>query len=133
MKLRNLLVTVAAIIISQAPAFSADWYAVNLRGTSKSVDGSDRIVRRAFNNSTLIQNYIATLEEPPLARHLKVAYDPEADRISIVNTNGESVLDLYSFGAGTVVANSTDTLRERQMFLFLGSDSEAAGSAQISE
>jgi len=118
MKLQNLLATLVVLLSQAIATFAADWYVVNLRGTCKSVGGSDRIFRRLFNNLTLIRDCRAT---------------PEVDRISIVDTNGDSVLDLYSFSGETVVANSTDTLRDRQMLLFPGSKSEASESAQISE
>jgi hypothetical protein len=134
MKIRTLLSSIiVSLLASFVTANAADWYAVSLRGSCKYVNGSDRIARRPFSNTTLIRDYIATQAEPPLARHLKIAYDPEADKISIVNTNGESVLDVYTFGAGTLVANSSDTLRERQVFLFPGDSSEATGAAQLSE
>ena len=134
MKIRTLLSSViVSLLASFATANAADWYAVTLRGSCKYVNELDRIARRPFNNTTLIRDYIAIQAEPPLAKDLKLGYDPEADRISIVNTNGESVLDVYTFAAGTLVANSTDTLRERQVFLFPGDASEATGAAQISE
>jgi hypothetical protein len=134
MKIRTLLAPIVVGLIAQVvTANAADWFAVNVRGTCRSINDADKIGRTAFNNNTIIQDYLATQEEPPLARHLKLAYDPEADKISIVNTNGEAVLDVFSFGFPTVVSNSLETQRERHVFLFPPGGSDAVGTAQIVE
>ena len=134
MKIRTLLAPlVVGLMAHVVTANAADWFAVNVRGTCRSINDSDRIGRTAFNNNTIIQDYLATQEEPPLARHLKLAYDPEADKISIVNTNGEAVLDVFSFGFPTVVSNSAETQRERQVFVFQGGGSDSIGTAQTVE
>lgn len=134
MKIRTLFAPIIVGLLTHiVAADAADWYAVNLRGTCRSVDGSDRIGRRPFNNATIINDYIANQTEAPQARHLKVAYDPAADKISIVDTNGESVLDIFSFAFPTVAGNSADTLRERHVFLFPAEGSAAVGTAQLSE
>lgn len=134
MKIRTLLAPlVIGLMAHVATANAADWFAVNLRGTCRSLNSADKIGRTAFNNNTIIQDYLATQEEPPLARHLKLAYDPEADKISIVNTNGEAVLDIFSFGFPTVVSNSSETQRERHVFLFPEGGTDSVGTAQIVE
>jgi hypothetical protein len=129
----KLLASLVVALLAHATANAADWYAVTLRGTCKSVNGADKIGSRPLNQNTIIQEYLATLEEPPSARDVKLAYDPETDRIALVNTAGEVLTDVYTFGSGTVVANSTDTQRLRHVFLFPGSLSEAAGTAQLTE
>ena len=134
MKIRTLSAPVLIILIGQAIAANAvDWYLTTVHGTCKFVDGNDRISRRPLNNNTIIAAYIATQENPPLAKDLKLAYDVHGDRISIVDTNGESVFDVFSFGSETAAKNSNDTLAERQVFLFEGDESEATGSAVLSE
>ena len=134
MKNRTLSTAVLIILIGQAMAANAvDWYLTTVRGTCKFVDGNDRISRRPLNNNTIIADYIATQENPPLAKDLKLAYDVHGDRISIVDTNGESLFDVYTFGSETAAKNSNDTLAERQVFLFKGDESDASGSAVLSE
>jgi hypothetical protein len=134
MTTRALLAPLLIILLGQAIAANAvDWYLTTVHGTCKFVDGNDRISRRPLNNNTIIAAYIATQQNPPLAKHLKLAYDVHGDRISIVDTNGESLFDVFSFGSETAAKNSTDTLAERQVFLFEGDASEASGSAVLSE
>jgi hypothetical protein len=133
MKIRTLLAPIIVGLLAHiVAADAADWYAVTLRGTCRSVTGEDRIGRRSFNNTTIIRDHIATQEVAVAARTLKVAYDPEADKISIVDTNGVSVQDIFSFGFPTVVSNSTETQMERHVFLFTDG-SEAVGTAQMTE
>ena len=133
MRIKTLLAPVIIGLLSYTAAQAADWYAVTLRGSCSYLADTDKILKRPVNNVSLIRDYIATQTEPPLEKQLKLAYDPEADKISIVNTNGESVADVYSFGSATVVANSTDTQRIRHVFLFPEGISEAKGTAQITE
>jgi len=134
MKSRTLLASVIIILMGQAIAANAlDWFLTTVRGTCRSVEGNNRIVRRPLNNNTIIAAYLATLDNPPPAKDLKLAYDVHGDRISIVDSSGNSLFDVYSFGSETASRNDDDTVAERQVFLFEGNNGDASGSAELSE
>jgi hypothetical protein len=133
MRIKSLLAPVLIGLLSYS-AQAADWYAVTLRGSCSYLGDNDKIAKRPINNLSIIRDYIATQTEPPPEKQLKLGYNPEADTINIVDTvTGESVLEVIAFGSPTVVANSTDTQRLRHVFLFPDGQSEAKGTAQITE
>jgi len=135
MKLPKLIgATLAMAAIQCVAAHAADLFLVNLRTTCKSFDG-DRMVRTSSSTATILKDYVAN-QDPASSntvRDLRLVYDPEGDRISIANSSGEILADVIGFGNSTTLSNSDDTHRERHAFVFVGSNSEAAGSALISE
>src|SRR5262245_51121394 len=135
MKLPKLIgATLAIALIQLVAAHAADLFQVNLRTTCKSMDG-DRTVRTTMSTPTILQDFIATQdpESSNSVRNLRLVYDPEGDRISIANTSSEILADVMGFGNSTTLATTDDSRRERHAFVFLGSGSEAVGSALISE
>jgi hypothetical protein len=135
MKLRKIHGAILAVLLSQIVAVSAaDLFLVNLQITGKSFDGSDRLTRTRQNTTSILRDYLAAQEEPTNSvRDLRLVYDVEGDRIAIAHKNGEILADVLAFGSGTTISNSTDTLRERHVFVFLPEDSVAVGSGVISE
>jgi hypothetical protein len=135
MKLPKLIGATLAIAFGQlVAAHAADLFLVNLRTTCKAFDG-DRVVSTRSSTSTILRDYIAN-QDPSSSntlRDVRLVYDPEGDRISIVNTGGEILTDVIGFGNSTTSSNSDDSRRERHAFVFLGNNSEAVGSALISE
>jgi hypothetical protein len=134
MKTHKLLAPLlAGFLVQMATAQAAELFQANVRGSCRFVDGNDRIGRRPFNNATILNDFAAVQDPVPDPRSLRLAYDLEGDRLVVVDSNGQ-ILDSYlEFGLSTTVANSSDSLRERQAFLFPAGLTDAIGSALISE
>src|SRR5262245_41379339 len=134
MKLRKLLVPIVTGLLAQTLVSQAgDLYLVNLRATCKVLAADDRIVTRSLNNSTILRDF-ATAQDPQLdPRTLRLVYDEDGDRIVITDTSGNFLGDVLGFGFSTVVANSTETQRERHVFVFRPGLSDAAGSGTLTE
>lgn len=133
MKSRKLIGATLAIFLMQlAAAHAADLFLVSLKITCKTFDG-DRLVSSRSSTSTILRDYAAAQDPVLEARDLRLVYDVEGDRIAIANISGEILADVIGFGGGTTISNSTDTRRERHAFVFVGDNSEASGSALISE
>ena len=135
MKLPKLIGATLAIAATQlVAAHAADLFLVSMRTTCKAFDG-DRMVRTSTSTSTILKDYIANQDpgSSNTVRDLRLVYDPEGDRIAIANTSGDILTDVIGFGNSTTLSNSDDSRRERHAFVFVGSNSEAAGSALISE
>lgn len=135
MKLPKLIGATLAMAVTQlVAAHAADLFLVNLRTTCKAFDG-DRMISTRSSNPTILRDYVAA-QDPGASntvRDLRLVYDPEGDRISIANASGEILADVIGFGSSTTLSNSDDSRRERHAFVFLGGNSEAVGSALISE
>lgn len=135
MKLPKLIGATLAIAVGQfVAAHAADLFLVTLRTTCKSFDG-DRMVRTSSSNPTILRDYVAT-QDPASSntvRNLRLVYDPEGDRISIADLDGNILADVLGFGNSTTLSTPDDSRRERHAFVFVGGNTEAAGSALISE
>ena len=134
MKTSNLCaLLLAGIVVPFLTARAADVYAVNLNGSCKVIGDGDRIATVKFNNASIIAEYIATQDPAPDPRDLKIGYEPEGDRIVIVTTTGEITCDVFTFGFGTIVSDSLEANRVRHVFLFPEGQSDAVGSAVVTE
>jgi hypothetical protein len=132
MNIRKLLMPLAACILAQTFAAHAELLIVNVRGTCRTVNERDRLSNVPFNNRTLLADFAA--QDPfPDARDLRLVYDTEQDKISIVNIAGDVLGDLFTFGFPVVVSNSTETQRERFVFLFPPGSADANGNAVLTE
>ena len=123
----------AGIVVPFLTARAADLYAVNMNGSCKQLGDSDKIATVKFNNATVLAEYAASQDPAPDPRDLKLAYDPEGDRIVIVTSTGEITSDVYTFGFGTTVSDSLEANRVRHVFLFPGGQSDSVGSAVVTE
>jgi hypothetical protein len=132
MNIRKLLMPLAACILAQTFTAHADLLLVNLRGTCRVLNEQDRLSNVAFNNKTLLAD-VASQDPFPDPRDLRLVYDTELDKISIVNIAGDVVGDLFTFGFPVVVSNSTETQRERFVFLFPPGSADASGNAVLTE
>jgi hypothetical protein len=132
MNIRKLLMPLAACLLVQTFAAHAELLLVNVRGTCRVVNERDRISNVAFNNTTLLQDF-ASQDPFPDPRSLRLVYDTEQDRISIVNVAGDVLGDVFTFGFPVVVSNSTETQRERHVFLFPPESADATGNAVLTE
>ena len=123
----------AGIVVPFLTARAADLYAVNLNGSCKQLGDGDKIATVKFNNASVIAEYAATQDPAPDPRDLKLAYDPEGDRIVIVTSTGEITCDVFTFGFGTTVSDSLEANRVRHVFLFPEGQSDSVGSAVVTE
>src|SRR6187401_1874126 len=96
----------AGILVPFLTARAADLFAVNMNGSCKQLGDGDKIATVKFNNASVIADYVATQDPAPDPKDLKLAYDPEGDRIVIVNSTGEIMSDVFTFGFGTTVSDS---------------------------
>jgi hypothetical protein len=110
---------------------AADLYAVNMNATCK--QSGEKIVTTKFNNASIIAEYVASQDPAPDPKDLKLAYDPEGDRIVIVTSTGEIASDVFTFGFGTAVSDGLEATRVRHVFLFPEGGDDAVGSAIITE
>jgi len=125
--------TLTVLLTQLIAAHAADLLLVNLRTTCKTFDGADRLISSRSSTPTILRDYAAAQDPAPDVRTLRLVYDTEGDRIVIANTSGEVLADVIGFGSGVTITNSVDTRRERHAFVFIRDNSEATGSAVISE
>ena len=123
----------AGIVTPLLTVQGADLFLATLHGSCKQMGGDDKLVTTRIDNNSVIQDYIATQDPAPDPRDLKLVYDPEGDRIEIVDPTGASLSEVFSFGFVTSVADSTDSRRLRHVFLFEGGSTDAAGTAILTE
>jgi hypothetical protein len=125
--------TLTVLLTQLTAAHAADLLLVSLRTTCKTFDGADRLITSRSSTATILRDY-ASAQDPTLdVRTLRLVYDTEGDRIVIANSSGEVLADFIGFGSGVTVSNTVDTRRERHAFVFLRDNSEATGSAIITE
>jgi hypothetical protein len=111
---------------------AADMFLVNLRGTCH-IRGDLGTTAERRTTASILEHHGASMETPMAGKDLRLVYRPDADRISIVMTNGTVVCDYFIFATPTGFSNSKDTLRERLVFVYSEASSIAIGSGLVSE
>src|SRR5262245_28138888 len=121
----------AGILTPILTARAADLYAVNMNVSCR--QSGEKIVTTKINNASILADYAAAQETPPDVKDLKLAYDPEGDRIVIASSTGEILADVFTFGFATIVSDGLEANRVRHVFLFPEGESDAVGTAVITE
>jgi hypothetical protein len=117
----------AGIVAPLLTASAADLFLANINVTCK--ESGDKIVTTKMNNASILSDYA----EGGDTRDLRVAYDPEGDRLVIANAAGEVQADIFSFGFGTTVSDGQEANFVRHVFLFPEGQSDAVGTAIVTE
>lgn len=131
MKTTTVIALLAVGVVAQTLA-AADMYLVNLRGTCYS-RGDLKPTATRLTTDSILEHHSAILPEPIPAEDLRLVYRPDADRISIVTTNGTIVCEYLIFALPTGNTNSVGTYRERHVFVYSEASSISIGSGSVTE
>jgi hypothetical protein len=122
MKIRRLFAPLLLGVLAQTLTVKAgDLYLVNISGTCRAMnEATDRMIIRSMSTATIIRDCaLAHSNSPVNIRELRLAYDPDTDKISVVNyLTGQTVCDFVTFGEPSIAANFADTLRAMHVYLF---------------
>jgi hypothetical protein len=126
---KTIALLVAAITLSAIAAQGQDLFRVKFKATCKPSDGNSS----KMTEKDLIEQCVGTgFTKKELSRNFALVYNPVSDSIQVVNqADGALLCDVFQFQGGTNVVG--DNKLERFVFVFSPNQSEAIGSAIITE
>src|SRR3954454_12967983 len=110
-----------------------DLFRVTFRANCRALGDRGRLIHTRFTDQDIVAQCVGTnVSSVALTQNFALVYNATADRIQVVSvTNGLALCDVLEFQGGAL---ATDTRQsERFTFLFVPEETNAVGSAVISE